>query len=754
MKSLSFFLAAFLAALALDSSAVQSRAIWTVTDPGDVLENGGTRNLANIGDRGAIDAMGNRFVLATDQPFNGARCMVVLKLAVDDGHVLWRRDICGADDFGTTLSFGGGLALDASNHLYVTGMMASGRIVSRLSPDTGETVWEYRTPRPASSFDAGLSVEIDQSGDAYVVGKVSSGVFVARYAAATGALVWERDLVPGFGGSTLFARATSTGGQTVVAFWRTTNAQDATQNFLSSVDAAGTVVWEVPTTGSAFASLAFDSPTTFVAAFNSEVSRRDAATGAALWTQPLGGTVRASPSGRTFLATSVFVNGGLNQVRVVAYGAAGTILWDRTIDNGGTQESLGAFTLDDNGNPVVLTSSSPSRLLKLSGHDGTTVWIDADTTGNTLWSMDADRHGVYVTASQCCATPNVRASRHVEVLPKAPVDMNADATTDLVFENADGRTALWLMDDWRRVDGRDLLPAGTGWHAVQSGDFNGDGKTDLIWMHDDGRVAMWLMDGATQVGGGSLIGAGTGWTVKKVGDFNGDGKADLLWQHSDGRTAIWLMNGASQVGGALLLPAATGWSVTALADFNADGKADIAWQHADGRAAIWTMDGTTQTGGAALLGAGTGWAVQLAQDFNGDGKADLVWLQADGRLALWTMDGARQAGGQMLAAAGNRQVLLGGDFDGDGRRDVLTRVDGNLTWVLLNASGAAPSIVTGSTIAADAVTLPANLDDDYAFEAVVALADGTTTIMKVDGSTAGNTLQGPGTGWRLVRLDR
>ena len=39
---------------------------------------------------------------------------------------------------------------------------------------------------------------------------------------------------------------------------------------------------------------------------------------------------------------------------------------------------------------------------------------------------------------------------------------------------------------------------------------DGDGKSDIVWQNDDGRIAVWLMNGTTMTCGGDILGAGTG----------------------------------------------------------------------------------------------------------------------------------------------------------------------------------------------------------------------------------------------------
>jgi hypothetical protein len=85
-------------------------------------------------------------------------------------------------------------------------------------------------------------------------------------------------------------------------------------------------------------------------------------------------------------------------------------------------------------------------------------------------------------------------------------------TRDLLWEHADGRAELWLMDGAGEGTAVPLLPAGTGWRLHGLVDLNSDGRTDFLWRHPNGTIAGWLMDGSTLLQAGLLVGAGTGWT--------------------------------------------------------------------------------------------------------------------------------------------------------------------------------------------------------------------------------------------------
>ena len=167
-----------------------------------------------------------------------------------------------------------------------------------------------------------------------------------------------------------------------------------------------------------------------------------------------------------------------------------------------------------------------------------------------------------------------------------------------------------------------IYTGGTDWIPVNIADFNGDGKKDIVWRNaTTGDYQIWLMDGEVMIG--STTYSAAGWDIAGFADFNGDGKSDIVWRNTatgDCRDLADEWNHHHwrrqlQLGG--LGSGRTGGP-------RGDGKTDILWRNTTtGDCGLWLMDGVGIIGGATYGAAG--WEVAGVGDFNGDGKSDLLY---------------------------------------------------------------------------------------------------------------------------------
>src|SRR5437762_4069103 len=191
--------------------------------------------------------------------------------------------------------------------------------------------------------------------------------------------------------------------------------------------------------------------------------------------------------------------------------------------------------------------------------------------------------------------------------------------------------------------------ADQNWQVAGVGDFDGDGKADILWRNRaTGDNYIYLMDGLSIKAGEGYLRqvADQSWQVAGVGDFDGDGKADILWRNrATGDNYIYLMDGLSIKAGEgyLRQVADQSWQVAGVGDFNGDGKSDTLWRNgATGENYLYPMNGTTILGTEGYLRtvADTAWQVKGTGDYDGDGKADVLWRHAtSGENYLYPMDG-------------------------------------------------------------------------------------------------------------------
>ena len=130
-------------------------------------------------------------------------------------------------------------------------------------------------------------------------------------------------------------------------------------------------------------------------------------------------------------------------------------------------------------------------------------------------------------------------------------------------------------------------------------------------------------------------------------------------------------------------------------DFNGDGHSDILWRNDDGSLSDWL--GTANGGFInndvhAASFAPPSWTVAGTGDFNGDGRVDLLWRSDTGALSDWlgtANGGFTNNDGNAAGFAPTSWHIVGtGDFNGDGHGDILWRSDtGALSDWLGTSSG-------------------------------------------------------------------
>lgn len=233
-------------------------------------------------------------------------------------------------------------------------------------------------------------------------------------------------------------------------------------------------------------------------------------------------------------------------------------------------------------------------------------------------------------------------------------------------------------------------------------DFNGDGHSDILWLSDYGQTTVWLssQNGGFVASSSFNQNISGNYQILATGDFDGNGRSDeaitgtpilgsVLPITSTGSSFVtqWI-DGNTQ--------AASGWHVVGTGDFDGDTNDDILWRSDTGLLTYWFGAPANNIGfthnDTATVFVPTDWKVASVGDFNDDGRSDILWRQDSGQLTVWL--GA--ANGTFVDNSANASTFVAsdwnvvgtGDFNGDGCEDILWRQSGGqLTDWLGTAAG-------------------------------------------------------------------
>jgi hypothetical protein len=249
-----------------------------------------------------------------------------------------------------------------------------------------------------------------------------------------------------------------------------------------------------------------------------------------------------------------------------------------------------------------------------------------------------------------------------------------------------------------------------------SGDFNGDGRDDVAWFTRGSTGDVYV-----QLSGGSGLAAPVKWhdffcvnsEVPLVGDFNGDGLDDIATftrgasgAAGAGVVYVALSTGSAFAGTAIAWAQDFGYGTEppAVGDFNGDGLDDIAtFAQATGYVYVGISNG-------ARFLANTGesvWNTWFAPtgetpavgDVTGDGRDDIVTFTQANPALVWV--GVSTGTGFAAGTAWNNgfsvsgEVPGTGDFDGDGKSDVVTFTRGTTHQVYVSLSDGTKFVQTG-----------------------------------------------------------
>jgi hypothetical protein len=289
-------------------------------------------------------------------------------------------------------------------------------------------------------------------------------------------------------------------------------------------------------------------------------------------------------------------------------------------------------------------------------------------------------------------------------------DINGDGKDDvLTFTRGAAANAFGAVSTGTSFSGDGVKWAsGTapGTAVPLTGDVNGDGRTDIVWFARGTDPKVYV-----QLSNGSTFGAPQLWhnyfalnnEVPVIGDFNGDGMDDIATflrsaPTGGGNVYVSLSTGSSFQTTAQLWDTGfgAGTEPPAAGDFNGDGMDDIATFSQGSTGYVYVA----LSNGARFLGQGgdnlwNKWFSPAGEtpgvgDFNGDGRDDIVTFTQGSAAVVYV---GLSTGAQFSAGtkwhnhfSGSGEVPGVGDFDGDGKSDVVTFTRGTTAQVYVSLS--------------------------------------------------------------------
>jgi hypothetical protein len=288
-------------------------------------------------------------------------------------------------------------------------------------------------------------------------------------------------------------------------------------------------------------------------------------------------------------------------------------------------------------------------------------------------------------------------------------DFNGDGALDLFKPISgtswDGQVTLG------RGDGTFQTNPAYGWgisgfgNNLVTADFNRDGFPDVAfsWASSNGLPAFGVMKGSlhgslaapayTTLLSSTCLASYPEWIA--TGDINHDGNPDIVAtlrnNYNSGCPVNELAVFTGKGNGSFNAPVfyATGSSAQSvdvlLADVNGDGQLDIIASNQDGSLSVLVNHGDGTYGDAMLITSVSAYNPRLNSlafgDFNGDGKLDIAvatyWSTSDVYVLLGNGDGTFQPPIATVTSSAVTYALAAGDFNKDGKPDLLITLEGS-----------------------------------------------------------------------------
>ena len=294
-----------------------------------------------------------------------------------------------------------------------------------------------------------------------------------------------------------------------------------------------------------------------------------------------------------------------------------------------------------------------------------------------------DVNGALQTAQQ-----SLFSTKSAQVVP---CNFAGSSLSGILWRNANGTVDIWdaTAGASTSFSDRPVISVGSDWQIAGVGDFNGSGVDGLLWRNADGDVTTWnALASAPEAFsgyGGQTYNVGSDWQIAGVGDFSGEGLSDILWRNASGMVSIWNAIPGSYGAFSFQSPMSLGpdWQVAGVGDFNGSGVDGVLWRNVnDGSITTWNAlasapESFTGNGGQTY-DVNLDWQVAGVGDFNGDGRTDILWRNSTtGDTEIWLANANSSPVSFTALSAFSVGLDWGiaslGDYNGDGKSDILWR---------------------------------------------------------------------------------